>query len=216
VNFKGYEKTLLDEIAMSDLSGHRFPLDYESLNKLLNSMDTEYDRMALKAVIFALHSRSQTYELGIKPDRAVKFLSKVSAVADESENALKAAEDILKLRTCERVNNVEKKIQTIDTKLEKSLLSERRKCELENEKDALKERLSSLEELEKNETPSSQRRTQQTKRNIAQDLIATNRLKKRKLGAGAPQLLDSEDETFIAKVLVTGDDMNLLFLLTIE
>jgi len=106
--------------------------------------------MALKAVIFALHSRSQTYDLGIKPDRAVKFLSKVLLVADESENALKAAEDILKLRTREKVENVEKKIQNIDKMLEKSLLSERRKYELENEKkDASKDRLSNLEELEK-------------------------------------------------------------------
>jgi len=139
-----------EEIAMNDLGNHRFPLDSESLNKILNSMDTEYDQMALKAVIFALHSRSQTYDLGIKPDRAVKFLSKVLLVADESENALKSAEDILKLRTREKVENVEKKIQNIDKMLEKSLLSERRKYELENEKkDASKDRLSNLEELEK-------------------------------------------------------------------
>ena len=38
-------------------------------------------------------------------------------------------------------------------------------------------------------------------RKIAQDLVATNRLKKRKLGVGTPQLLDSEDETFIAEAI---------------
>ena len=108
-------ETLSEENTMSDLRGQRFPLDSESLNKILNSMDTEYDRLALKAVIFALHSRSQTYELGIKPDRAVKFLSKVLTVADESEKALKTAEDILKLKTRERVEKVEKKIQSLDT-----------------------------------------------------------------------------------------------------
>lgn len=104
---------------MSRLSGRRFPLDSELLNKILNSIDTEYDPMALKAVIFALHSRSQTYELGIKPDRAVKFLSKVLTVADESENAFKAAGDIMKLRTRKGIENVEKKIQNLDTKLDK-------------------------------------------------------------------------------------------------
>jgi hypothetical protein len=129
-------ETLSEENAMSNLRGQRFPLDSESLNKILNSMDTEYDRLALKAVIFALHSRSQTYELGIKPDRAVKFLSKVLTVADESEKALKTAEDILKLRTSERVKKVEEKIQSLDTKIERLLLSERRECELEGEKDA--------------------------------------------------------------------------------
>ena len=90
---------------------------------------------------------------GIKPDRAVKFLSKVLTVADESENALKTAEELLKLRTCERVENVEKKIQQLDMKIEKPLLSERWKCELEGEKDVLKERLANLKEFEKMKAP---------------------------------------------------------------
>ena len=119
---------------MSRLSGQRFPLDSELLNKILNSIDTEYDPMALKAVIFAV---------------AVNFLSKVLTVADESENVFKAAEDIVKLRTRERIKNVEKKIQNLDTKLDKPLLSERWKCELGVEKDALTERLAKLKDLEK-------------------------------------------------------------------
>lgn len=60
-------------------------------------MDTEYDRMALKAVIFAMHSRAEISDLGIKPDRAVNFLSKVLMASEESERALQAAEDIFKL-----------------------------------------------------------------------------------------------------------------------
>ena len=144
-DFLALEK-LSEENTMSRLSGRRFPLDSELLNKILNSMDTEYDPMALKAVIFALHSRSQTYELGIKPDRAVNFLSKVLTVEDESENAFKAAGDIMKLRTLKGIENVEKKIQNLDTKLDKSLLSERWKCELEGEKDALTERLAKLKD----------------------------------------------------------------------
>ena len=147
-DFLALEK-LSEENTMSRLSGRRFPLDSELLNKILNSMDTEYDPMALKAVIFALHSRSQTYELGIKPDRAVNFLSKVLTVEDESENAFKAAGDIMKLRTLKGIENVEKKIQNLDKKLDKSLLSERWKCELEGEKDALTERLAKLKDLEK-------------------------------------------------------------------
>ena len=150
--FLEFEK-LSDENAMSNFKDQRFPLDYESLNKILNSIDTEYDRMALKAVIFALHSRSQTYELAVTPDRAVKFLSKVLSVADESKNALKTAEDLLKLRTRVRVENVAKKIQQLDMKIEKPLLLERRKCELEGEKDALKESLANLKELEKMKAP---------------------------------------------------------------
>ena len=54
---------------------------------ILNSLDTEYNRMALKAVVFTLRSRSETYNLGIKPDRAVQFISKVMSASDESEKA---------------------------------------------------------------------------------------------------------------------------------
>lgn len=64
---------------------NRYPLNAKSLQSILNSMDTEYDRMALKAVVFALHSRPEIYNLGIKPDRAVQFLSKKLSTADKSE-----------------------------------------------------------------------------------------------------------------------------------
>ena len=48
---------------------NRYPLNAKSLHSILNSMDTEYDRMAMKAVVFALHSRPEIYNLGIKPER---------------------------------------------------------------------------------------------------------------------------------------------------
>ena len=67
---------------MSHLSGQRFPLDSELLNKILNSMDTEYDRMALKAVIFALHSRSQTYEQGINRSAQRQFSENICSEDD--------------------------------------------------------------------------------------------------------------------------------------
>lgn len=50
---------------------------------------------------------------------------------------------------------------------------------------------------------STRRKVQQVKRKIAQDLIDSNRVKKRKLDAGAPQLLDSEDEEFIANAIAS-------------
>ena len=82
-------------------------------------MDTEYDRMALKAVVFTLHSRSETYNLGIKPDRAVQLISKVMSVSQESEKALTEAADILQVRMQEKIKKVENKIQDIDHKLKK-------------------------------------------------------------------------------------------------
>ena len=109
--------------------------------------------MALKAVVFALHSRSETYNLGIKPERAVQFLSKVISVSDECEKALEATADIFHLRTRERIEKVQEKIQVLDHKVEKqsALLSEKRKCDMEGEKNALKERLDNLQSLQRND-----------------------------------------------------------------
>ena len=69
------------------------------------------------------------------------------------------------------------------------------------EKIVLKERLDNLKLLEVNDTLYAQRKTQQATRKIARDVIDSKRIKRRKLGAGAPSLLDSEDEEFIANAI---------------
>lgn len=122
----------------------------------------------------------------------------------KSEKALEAAAHIFQLRTRKRIEKVESKIQVIDHKLEKklALLSEKRKCDIEGEKNALKERLENLQSLQKNDSASAHKKIE-AKRKIARDLIDSNRVKKRKLGAGAPSLLDSEDEEFIANAIAS-------------
>ena len=52
----------------------------------------------MKAMIFATSSRKKVYELGIKPENAVHFLSKVVTVSSEFEHAAAAAENTVKLK----------------------------------------------------------------------------------------------------------------------
>jgi hypothetical protein len=61
-------------------------------------VDTEFDRNALKAVLFATRSRKEIADLQIKKDRAVNVLRKTVTTAEECENALVAAEDLLNIR----------------------------------------------------------------------------------------------------------------------
>ena len=135
------------ELEGSDYNPVRFFLDASSLFKIISSLDTEYDTMALKAVIFAMHSRAETYNFVINPSRAVQFLSKVVAASEESDRVLDAAKDIYKLRTRERISKVEDKIKDIDQKVAKqgNLLSRKRMLDLEGERNALKERVEDLE-----------------------------------------------------------------------
>ena len=44
----------------------RYQLTAENLQHIINSLDTEYDQNALKAVVFATRSRRDVEALGIK------------------------------------------------------------------------------------------------------------------------------------------------------
>lgn len=82
-------------------------------------MDMEYDRNALKEILFTFLSRSEIYALGVKPDRAVNFLSKTLQASEEVENAQVVAEDMILLRLIERNDKRQEKINEIDRKLQK-------------------------------------------------------------------------------------------------
>ena len=82
-------------------------------------MDTEYDRNALKAIIFATRSRKEVDVLGIKADRVVHFLKNTCQAAEECQNALVAAEDMLELRLKHKKEVIEEKIHQIDEKVAK-------------------------------------------------------------------------------------------------
>ena len=54
-------------------------------------------------MIFATSSRKKLHELGIKPENALLFLSKVVTVSSEFEHAAAAAENTVKLKDEKRL-----------------------------------------------------------------------------------------------------------------
>ena len=131
-------------------STERLKLTADVLERVLSSMDTEYDRNALKGILFTFLSRSEIYSLGVKPDRAVKFLSKTLQASQEVENAQLAAEDMILLRKNERKGKIQEKLNGIDGDID--LLSERRKADMIQQKDALLERMVHTESVKKQNT----------------------------------------------------------------
>jgi len=184
-------------------STERLKLTADVLECVLASMDTEYDRNALKGILFTFLSRSEIYALGVKPDRAVNFLSKTLQASQEVENAQLAAEDMIALRINERKSKIQEKLDEIDKRLEKDgdLLSEKRKADMLQQKEALMERKEHAESVQKQETASAKKSFLQQRKRLASSLIEENRVKKRKRSCGAPSLLDSEDEEAIAKAI---------------
>ena len=67
----------------------------------------------------------------------------------------------------------------------------------------MSEQLYSLEELLEHKTKYSQQKYKQAVSRLTQKLIKENRLKRRKLGAGAKPLLNSEDEEFVSNAIAS-------------
>ena len=101
---KGFENTINDDMA----SNVRYQLTAENLQDIINSLDTEYDQNALKAVVFATRSRRDVEALGIKADRAVNFLHNTNNAAQEWKNSLIEAEDMVDLQLKEKKEVLEK------------------------------------------------------------------------------------------------------------
>ena len=69
-------------------------LTAQDLSSALERIETEYDRWKLKLLACTAKSRSEIYDLGLKPDRVVKLLQEVKA----SENTTIAGNDMVELR----------------------------------------------------------------------------------------------------------------------
>ncbi|CAH3151964.1 unnamed protein product, partial [Porites evermanni] len=180
-------------------SSERLKLTADVLESVLASMDTEYDRNALKRILFTFLSRSEIYALGVKPDRAVNFLSKTLQASEEVENAQVAAEDMIFLRLIERNGKIQEKINDIDRKLQKEgdLLSEKRRADMIQQK----ERKEHAESVKNQNTASAKKHVVQQRKRLTSSLIEENRVKKRKRSCGAPSLLHSDEEEAIAKAI---------------
>ncbi|CAB4031932.1 Hypothetical predicted protein [Paramuricea clavata] len=102
------------EDAYDKESFSRFDLNADTLKHVLQSLDTEYDKSVLKAMIFATSSRRKVYELGIKPENAVHFLAKAVYAFKECEDAVIAAEKTIKEKDKARLEQLNENIEAIE------------------------------------------------------------------------------------------------------
>ena len=81
----------------------RFDLDARSLKTIIDSMETEYDRSVVRAIITTMCTRSEIYNLGIKPQVAVASLERILTVSSDVQNALTAGTDMAILSLQEKL-----------------------------------------------------------------------------------------------------------------
>lgn len=176
-------------------------LDFSFVQHALRSIDTEYDRNVVKTLLSKVLSSKDLSQLGIKPETAIKRGEKMEIIFEEISNAKVAAEDMLRLRLKGRIQKNLHDIEALDLQASKGILSEKRLKDVQLQKELLGNRLSENQKiLDKDDRYSIQKFNQSTRR-LAEQLIKENGFKNRKNAAGAPQLLDSEDEEFIAKAI---------------
>ena len=181
----------------------QFQLTPANLKKIIDSIDTKYDKNVLKAIIFASRSCREVQSLGIRADRAVNFLEKTISAAEEWQSALIAANDMMHLHLRERKERIEERVNLIDKKITQlgDLLPKSREDDLLSEKDQLADRLDRITEMQNKQVKVSIKHLQQGKKRLAIGLFEENRIKRQKISSGAPRALDNEDEEFIVKTI---------------
>ncbi len=181
----------------------RLPLNSNTVHTLLGAMDTEFDRAVARTILAIGRSRDEIFSLGVDADKAIKSLQKILNAALESQNAVMAAEDMLNLRLNEKCEKLQVEIEKAEIDLEKKrdILSARRRKDLENHCDILKQRVMSVKDLKSRQCKKTVQKHRQAVKRIAESLLDENRVKRRKLGAGAKRKLDDSDEDDIANLI---------------
>ena len=122
-------------------------LTYEIVKNAVNSMDTEYDRNVLKAILSGLLDNKALYNKDIRPDLARKKLTHLEEAWTELGHDQIAAEDMLKLRINSKIDKIESELKVLEIKTKQGTLSEKRLKYLGGRKEVLQERLNSNKEL---------------------------------------------------------------------
>lgn len=162
---------------------NRIYMDCDAVKRLINSMDTEYDKQVARILLSATRSRTEIERLGIDPDNIPKLIEDTKAALAEIENTQYAADDILNLRLKAQKTKLEKSIENNEQMciLKKDTWPANVLADMEEDIKNDKQRLSDIQKLLNPTTDREKRLVHQRKRRIAQQLGDENRLKKRKI-----------------------------------
>ena len=111
------------------------------------SLDTEYDKNVVKAILGTLLTNSDLELIGIKGSVTKKRLSLLDNICTELDNAELAATDMLKLRLSGKIENIKNELDDLEKTPEKSELSEKRTKGLETKEEVLSESLMEIQKL---------------------------------------------------------------------
>ena len=187
----------------------RLDLDKNSLQCILNSMDSEWDRKCAKVIFATNRSRMEMEELAFHPETLIASVQQVKSIVEETVRTKIAAHDCIMLRLCKREENLKAQIHECASIIERKvgIWQDYRINEVRDKLNIVKEQLDDdaryITCLEKPDEADKyvKQKVQQRIKWTAENLAEFHRLKRRKLGAGPGKQLDSSDEEFIAKAI---------------
>ena len=177
----------------------RLCIDNDFITKLVDTVDTEWDRKLIYVLLGASRYRKELSGLGIDSDNVCSLTENVVSIIEERNNAKMAAKDMVALRLKSKIERIEEKVALKEKQysLKKDRWTKTQLDELEEEISDLKERGQSVRNLIKIETKQDKKRINQMVKRTQKQLIEENRLGLRKSSSGRPMSLDEEDEKFI-------------------
>ena len=200
--YKGHERWShivlnTDEVSIVRLlssfgsSSGEVKLERNLLASALQSMNTEYDKNVLRGVLTSVLSDKEITYLGLSAPKANEaFQIVMTSVEQYGVNKLDAEQCVLgKIEDdCAKLMEEIESLEKMDTEL----LSQKRKLDFDLQMETLNERLHDLRQLRNHETKYGIQKFNQLLKAVEKSC-----LQKRKAGAGAPSLIDSECEDFI-------------------
>jgi hypothetical protein len=187
----------------NDMKKGLHTLDRSTVQLLLKSMDTEFDKNVLRSVLALSHSRPELYDLGIDASSAKQRINKIIEVAKECENALIAGEDLVRIHLLEKQDKLQRAMVEASNTLEKkrNVWPEKRVEDLEDSIISIKEKLNDVESQLSSEDKSAKEKTRRAAKRRAESLLNESSIKRRKLGAGRPGEIDEDEERFLLKAI---------------
>ena len=170
-----------------------------TVSSLLKSMDTEHDRVVLRAIIALLHTRSEILDLGIDPTFAQRKIQQVTDMAEECKQAGIAGEDIVNSRLKDRADRIAAEIKEKEEILikKRETWSTKHVSDLEESIQQHQERKDKVNKLINREDKASENKVKRAAKRVADSLLNEHRVKRRKLGAGRPTEMNDDEEEYL-------------------
>ena len=187
----------------NDMKKGLHTLDRSTVQLLLKSMDTAFDKNVLRSVLALSHSRPELYDLGIDASAAKQRINKIIEVVKECENALIAGEDLVRIHLLEKQDKLQREMVEASNTLEKkrNVWPEKRVEDLEDSIISIREKLNDVGSQLSSEDTSANEKTRRAAKRRAESLLNESRIKRRKLGAGRPGEIDEDEERFLLKAI---------------